>query len=187
MGTSVPGGFSKSRYAWHLCYTGFARSRCVILSRRLNMAEQCLRLLSVDWDYFFPDPIRVPPFLLPVLRAGRPDSEATLLKTWLFRAGMYLEQAKRIPETSGDEAGFWSRFTFSPDSSLFTAESHRFAAEPEVMDGVSEIWNFDAHHDAGYEDMPNDKCDDGNWLMAYSGTVERHVRYPSCEGVGIRR
>lgn len=92
---------------------------------------------------------------------------------------MYVKHGGQIPETSGEEAGFWGRFTFSLESSLFTAEFHCFAAHPEVMADVSEVWNFDAHHDAGYESAPDGKHDDGSWLMAYGHDVEKHVRYPS--------
>lgn len=143
------------------------------------MAGRSLRLLSIDWDYFFPDPIGGPPVFLQVFRAAKLDPQATLLKTWRARIDMYLASGKHIPETSGQEAGFWKRFTFAPESSLFTAESHHFAADPKGRDNVSEIWNFDAHHDAGYEDAPDGKYDDGNWLMAYPRDVEKHVRYPS--------
>src|SRR5260370_16166556 len=138
-----------------------------------------MRLLSVDWDYFFPDPIGGPPIALPVFVQGKCDVEETLFKTWLARAEMYLGIAEALPQTSGEEYGFWRRFTFTSGCILFVVEHHRHAAH-DVREDISEVWNFDAHYDAGgYEDVPVDQYGDGNWLMAYGGEVDRHVRYPS--------
>jgi hypothetical protein len=138
-----------------------------------------VRLLSVDWDYFFVDLIGTPPIFLPVLsEEGQIDLRQSLVKTRVRCAREYLKLGRGLPGTSGEERTFWTRFCFSPDSLLFTAEDHVRAADPEVMDRVCEVWNFDAHHDSGYENPPNRGHNDGNWLMAYGGQVRKFVRYP---------
>jgi hypothetical protein len=132
-------------------------------------------LLSIDWDYFFPDPIGGPMFY-----AGPPvaDLEEMEFRIWLNRSKLYVEGARAIPEASGEEERFWERFRFAPECRLFVAQSHRYCAHPDVRDSITELWNFDAHHDAGYEDQPGEKSSDENWIMAYAPEVLKYVRYP---------
>jgi hypothetical protein len=134
-----------------------------------------LRLLSIDWDYFFPDPIGGPMFY-----TGPPvaDPEEMQFRSWRNRLKLYVEQAGTIPATSGEEDSFWEQFRFNHECRLFVAQFHRCCAHPEVRNGVSELWSFDAHHDAGYEDLPKDSFSDENWMMAYTAEVLKHVRYP---------
>lgn len=71
-----------------------------------------MRLLSVDWDYFFPDPIGGPMFY-----AGQPfaDPKEMAFRVWLFRSKQYIARSATLPVTSGDENHFWERFRFAPD------------------------------------------------------------------------
>jgi len=137
-----------------------------------------MRLLSVDWDFFFVDPIGGPPTWVPEFKDGKIDFEETQFKSWLSRATTWTKNGARLPETSGEEREFWARFRFAAECSLFTAEDHRFAAEPVVTENITEVWNFDAHHDAGYERQPGEGYADENWLMAYADNVTKYVRYP---------
>lgn len=141
----------------------------------IDIEEDDMRLLSVDWDYFFPDPIGGPMFY-----AGRPvaDPKEMAFRVWLFRSKLYIERSATLPVTSGDENHFWERFCFAPDCRLFVAQCHRDCAHPAIIQGVSELWNFDAHHDAGYEDLPRGSFSDENWMMAYPSQVPKYVRYP---------
>ena len=138
------------------------------------MTGQKVRLLSVDWDYFFPDPIKdplvscLPPFA---------DCHERATQQWLFHGRRCIDRIGDIPMTSGDEGGFWQRFQIFPAALLFIGQEHRFAAHPDVMSGVSEVWNFDAHADAGGYESGADV--DGTWLTRYASTVAKHVRYPS--------
>lgn len=134
-----------------------------------------MQLLSIDWDFFFVDPA-------PILKTWVPgsDPQDTLFRTWLMRAQMYLQFTKTIPGTSREEQCFWYRFRFSPACTLFSAEEHVHAADPVVMDGITTVWNFDAHHDCGYEERsPTRTYADENWLMAYPESVDIRVRYPT--------
>jgi hypothetical protein len=55
-----------------------------------------------------------------------------------------------LPGTSGDEVGFWDRFNIGKETALFLADSHLRIQLPKVSESVTEVVNFDAHHDAGY-------------------------------------
>jgi len=137
-----------------------------------------MRLLSVDWDYFFPDPFGGGMPLTPVLSEGKYYWQATLLKKWRLQLKCYIK-AGDIPRTSRAENAFWGRFRFSPTCRLFVAETHDRAGDDRVKDGITEVWNFDAHHDCGGYDRFNDEArlTSGNCLLGYDN-VEKHVRYP---------
>jgi hypothetical protein len=110
---------------------------------------------------------------------GKWDRQETLVKSWVYRAQQYLQYSQELPTTLGSEDRFWHRFTFAPECRLFVAESHAAAAHPAVREGVVEVWNFDAHHDAGYERAPEGAFANENWLMAYNDAVRKYVRYPA--------
>lgn len=105
------------------------------------------RLLSVDWDFFFPVPEVDAEFLYDW--GHREDLALMKEEIWVFRAADFLQRGKPLPDTDGRECDFWSRFRFNPDAKLYYADSHSQIFKPEVFeDGVTEIWSFDAHHDA---------------------------------------
>ena len=150
-----------------------------------------MRLLSVDWDYFVPSidhefveseqgaPI---PY---ALGSGEIFPDALLDGLWDSRAAALLAGGQALPGTSGDETAFWGRFQFDSSARLYFADSHAQAAHAVVCTGVTEVWNFDAHHDCGYEGAWDDPLRLGwvgcaNWMCAYAlGGASLHVRYPS--------
>lgn len=67
---------------------------------------------------------------------------------WTIRAAGFLRADKSLPGTTGEESTFWSRFNFDANTKLYYADSHVRAANKRVMAGVTDVWNFDAHHDA---------------------------------------
>ena len=50
--------------------------------------------------------------------------------------------------TDGHELKFWDRFSFSEDAILTYADSHSQIYNPKVIKGITEIDNYDAHHDS---------------------------------------
>lgn len=136
-------------------------------------------LLSVDWDFFFPNP----------LDGGKCSGEEALLYDWGHRESRFFvetiwpiraagfERAGRpLPVVEEGWRSFWSRFTFAPRVKLFVAESHSFAADRRVKRGVTGVLNFDAHHDCGYSERWPAELDCGNWMLAYD--CPKQVRYP---------
>jgi hypothetical protein len=146
--------------------------------------KQLLRLLSVDWDFFFPTYEHLPEqYWLWDWRYR--ETEFNIGPIWPIRAATFLHHKQPLPMTSGDEKQFWSRFEFSPSTRLYLAESHVYAAAPQVRKDITEVWNFDAHHDCGYgvsiEEEYMREWDCSNWMMRYLG-AKRHVVYPSWKG-----
>jgi hypothetical protein len=150
-----------------------------------------MRLLSVDWDYFVPSIDRefvesARGWRIPyALRGGEVFPDALLDGLWDSRAAALLAGGQTLPGTSGEEEGFWSRFHIDTGARLYFADSHAQAAHAAVRTGVTEVWNFDAHHDCGYEGAADDPIRQGwvacaNWMCAYAlGGATLHVRYPS--------
>lgn len=102
-------------------------------------------LLSVDWDFFFPIPEHDPGFLYDW--GHRENYSFMLNDIWVIRAASFIKRGLHLPDTTGLEEHFWARFNLK-DCTLFYADSHMNIMKPEVMSGVDEIWNFDAHHDS---------------------------------------
>jgi hypothetical protein len=158
-----------------------------------------MRLLSVDWDYFVPSidhefvesvrGTRIPY----ALRGGEVFSDALLDGLWDSRAAALLAGRQALPGTSGDEDAFWDRFQVDPAARLYFADSHAQAAHAALRAGVTEVWNFDAHHDCGYEGTWDDALRLGwvgcaNWMCAYAlGGAALRVRYPSWRRDAVRR
>jgi hypothetical protein len=142
------------------------------------------RLLSVDWDYFFPIP--------------NSDDETWLLYDWghkeapLFMGSMLwysrdaLFQARGLsrPTVNDQWKTFWSRVEIDPQAEMVFGESHSWAAAQEIAEDVTEVWSFDAHHDLGYnlhdlEDAVQGSYTCGTWLVHYvKNGAKVHVRYP---------
>jgi hypothetical protein len=146
------------------------------------------RLLVIDWDFFCvvredpDDPLRE------LYRWTHWEGDGTLLAEdiWPVRAAAFVRVGAPLPATSGDERGFWDRFTIAPDAELYLADSNAQAAHPRVAEPrPTEVWLYDAHHDAGYragalEEVREEgrvTCED--WMLAYHlWGAELHVRYP---------
>lgn len=143
------------------------------------------RLLSVDWDYFFP-----------IIEQGAESfmydwgrSESPLFMQgfiWNQRASSFMASGLDLPTVNDEWRTFWDGFRFEDGAKLYVADSHAFAAEPRLLHKYTRggsIWNFDAHHDCGYSEewkMPDDgaiTCD--MWLAIYTHFKARtHVVYP---------
>jgi hypothetical protein len=140
-----------------------------------------VRLLSCDWDSFFKNE----------LEAGSLDSrkwglfdwghrEAPFFidTVWGGRGAAFLRQEGVLPGTTGEEVGFWQRFRFTRACKTYIAESHAFAAMPEVQARVTEVVNFDAHRaDGGLRHL-----DGGALRPGRPG----HDGVPEVEGAGVR-
>lgn len=149
-------------------------------------------LLSVDWDFFFPRAFEM----------KKPAREALGHSPWLYDWGhretmfflgpiwgaraqsFYTQGVDPLPTTTGDEVGFWEQFNINPDAKLYVAESHASIWEL-LEEGYGAVYNYDAHHDAGYGTKPDDlweygEYDCGTWAVAFhllGAKIEQ--RYPS--------
>lgn len=149
-----------------------------------------MRLLVVDWDYFFPNPLEggelTDTSVLYLYDWGHKETPFFIESVWPLRAAGFLRRGLPLPGTSGEEIDFWSRFRFDPGVIMYVSESNADAARPEVLEGVREIWLFDAHADCGYRgeeslkkifDAGSVDCEDWG-LYAVSLGITLHVRYP---------
>ncbi len=147
-----------------------------------------MNLLSVDWDYFVPSIDGE--FALGAAEGFSDDMVDAL---WDARAAQLLAGGRALPGTSGDEEGFWDRFALRPPAALFYADSHAQAAHPALRHQYAQVWNFDAHHDAGYEGALEDVFRLGwvgcaNWMCYYHlQGAALHVRYPGWRGGAMVR
>lgn len=141
-------------------------------------------ILSVDWDFFFPEwgwNPKHPHCLL--YDWGCREAPFFIRDVWDTRVTPFLNNNLLLPGTSGEEATFWKRFQFRRRARLYTAESHSQCVQQDWLT-ASAIWNYDAHHDLGYTKAAKDdvikginRCD--NWLLTYAllgAKVE--VKYP---------
>jgi len=131
-----------------------------------------INLLSIDWDYFFPEQSHNPA-LMGLYDWGHRDSGKFFLEdVWVHRAMQFFAAGMELPTTSGEETSFWSRFKFSPDAKLYFADSHVHAIHPDVAEDVINVVNFDAHHDGGYNQtigkiVKSQQVDCGSWMVGY--------------------
>ncbi|WP_019550596.1 hypothetical protein [Thermus scotoductus] len=136
-----------------------------------------MRLLVVDFDYFFPVPQDAKDPLAPLFAWAHFETPYYLEEAWEERALAFLLRGLPLPGARGWE-GFWGRFAFAPGAVLYYAESNALAFHPEVREGVREVVLFDAHHDAGYRPLGEEPaCDD--WMVFYHRLGARlRVYYP---------
>ena len=127
-----------------------------------------MRLLSVDWDYFLPIPEDDPHALYDW---GHTESISFMKDgIWTIRAGSFLFQGYPLPGLSGDVKDFWGRFC-NLCGELYFADSHSMIYSPKVRSGITEIWNFDAHHDAYWtskEVQTEGKVNCENWATVFA-------------------
>lgn len=144
-----------------------------------------LRLLSVDWDAFFPGAATAPREQFLLYDWSMKETPFFLNDVWTVRATSFLMGGLPLPTTSGDETGFWSRVPLAPNATLAVAESHASLASEALVDGVAEVVSVDAHHDCGYraETALRDAvagrwaCDTWGMLYQLRGAAV-DVRYP---------
>lgn len=140
-----------------------------------------MRMLSVDWDYFFPIPEYDPGYLYDW---GHNENYGKFMleDIWIIRAAAFLRNGLPLPDTSCMVKDFWSRFNLK-DCTLFYADSHVNITKPEALSGISEIWNFDTHHDSytPIHQIAHDmKVNCQNWAVGcYLMKVNLKTFYPS--------
>lgn len=164
-----------------------------------------MRLLVVDWDFFFPTkPIQSGAKEWLLYDWGHRETTFFIDgPVWYHRAAAFLVAGLSLPNLSGEERTFWRRFTFDKETNLYVTDSNVWAASDEVMDGIerfSEVWLYDAHHDCGYppqgrlelalkgktreeyilEVLKTGRYSCEDWMILHFGLGSRlHVRYPS--------
>lgn len=160
-----------------------------------------LKLLVVDWDFFFPNPAwsaeiteesmlylwdhkEAPFFLGPVV--------------WGNRATTFIRNELELPRCQGYE-GFWDRFKFNEDGvSVIYGDSNLHAGrllpsslgldeEYETEDRWHTVSLWDAHHDSGYKSTGSYEAWDAtgrvsceDWMLVHHGHGSRlQVTYPA--------
>jgi len=129
-----------------------------------------VRLLSVDWDFFFPVPNPIDDKEFMYDWGHREDMPFMKEAIWYIRAQPFVANGVPLPMTSSEEENFWKKFYFTSNATLYYADSHVHVFEPQVRQGVRELWNFDAHHDS-FRDIKTVvsekviKCD--SWATAF--------------------
>jgi hypothetical protein len=141
-------------------------------------------ILSVDWDFFFPEYGWNPkhPYWL-LYDWGHREAPFFINGVWDSRAEGFLHNNLPLPGLSGEQTTFWNRFYFRRGAKLYTAESHSQCVQQDWLQALA-VWNYDAHHDLGYHKKDIDqvlkgvnRCD--NWLLTYTLLgVKVEVRYP---------
>jgi len=149
-----------------------------------------MRILSVDWDFFFPE-LSFDSNHWMLYDWGHRDSGSFFLDhIWYNRAAGFIQNNMPLPGATGEEKTFWNRFKFRSHSKLYISESHVEIYNPDIQNyfhwsGSNRIDNFDAHHDAGYRGDMNSFLKEGkvtceNWALAYHhhGVTTRTI-YPT--------
>lgn len=171
------------------------------------MGRKTKRLLVVDWDTFFPNPMEADCSPDSIGQPGGPELSGAFLYDWGHSESMsdqvqaslwssraaafYRSEYSFLPTMNEEWEGFWKRFRYSSDCTIHAADSNSQAAAPDIMAGITDVFLYDAHHDAGYDgrstiekvvERGKVSCED--WMVAYyllnNINVERlHVRYPA--------
>jgi len=147
------------------------------------MPRPSMTILSVDWDYFFPDPdwwdwghSEAPPFyeMLWDLRPGNKN-----LVTKEIAIDVYHPNSVLLD-------GFWER-TLGEEGNAFLAQLWLVESHKTMHDAMYklsknfalDIWNFDQHHDLyGSDKVTEVNC--GNWAKPFTRgrTHNYHIVYP---------
>jgi hypothetical protein len=159
-----------------------------------------LKLLVVDWDFFFPNPAmraEPGPDSLMYLWDHREAPFYLSAVCWGGRASAFLRHGMELPRCEGYE-GFWDRFRFNEDGvSVLYGDSNLHAGNilPSSL-GLDEEYGvnhwhtvslWDAHHDSGYNKTRSYEewkktgrvsCED--WMLVHYGHGSRlEVTYPA--------
>jgi len=113
------------------------------------------RLLSVDWDYFFPD--------LAWMDWGHNETALLIEYIWSQRCGDFHLKTKQsvldcvVPDPQLLD-GFWQRVLHAESKpELLVCESHaalaKWIAEWNLQ--IDHVDNYDQHHDCGYNESPH--------------------------------
>jgi hypothetical protein len=138
------------------------------------------RVLSVDWDFFFPVP-DADPQVWALYDWGHREAPFFITSLWYSRGSGFLINGLPLPGLSGEEKTFWNRFDLSQVGAVQVAESHSQLVE--LISRRDEIVNYDAHHDAGYggrkyEDTFEVTCEDWGRYAAESLNCQVKTVYP---------
>lgn len=142
-----------------------------------------MKLLVVDWDYFFPNPMAAggdPPEDWGLYDWQHRENPFMSQEIWSIRGAGFLFHDRELPVVK-DYQGFWDRFTFRDDAMVLYGDSNLHGMSlnpyPIVEDAVEgEPWEkvtlFDAHHDCGYggtyeEWVENDTVTCENWMLCH--------------------
>jgi hypothetical protein len=109
------------------------------------------RLLIVDFDFFFPNPLDAGASDTRSLRLydwGHAETLVHRETIWPARAAAFALDGVPLPRCEPTD-GFWDRFTFDTDL-LLVADSNAYAGPLAWEGGYAEVVVFDAHHDSGY-------------------------------------
>jgi hypothetical protein len=149
-----------------------------------------MRLLVVDWDFFFPVSelaagLHAPPDDWGLFDWAHNEDDPIFYEfIWSIRAADFLRAGRTLPQAEGWRE-FWKRFTIAPRASLFYADSNAAAVLPRVRKFVDEVWLYDAHHDTGYGEGDLARATEArevtceNWTYVYRAQgAEVHMRYP---------
>ena len=118
-----------------------------------------MRVLSVDWDYFFPN--------VAWYDWGHQETEFFIQMSWHLRCGNHnMKTGERAIEAVNPDkkllTNFWEKRLSNIPNALFIAESHASIYHWLHDFHIDELVNFDQHHDLGY---PSAKgyLECGNW------------------------
>jgi hypothetical protein len=149
------------------------------------------RLLVVDWDFFcvmHEQPREGDGGLWQLYDWGHSEGNPMFRDfVWPIRAAGFARSGLVLPDTSGEERDFWSRFQINSRADLYVADSNSQAAHPRVTGAKppDEVWLYDAHHDCGYKEnawrmvLETKRLSCEDWMLAYHAYgAELHVRYP---------
>jgi hypothetical protein len=151
-----------------------------------------VKLLTIDFDYFFPMPHDDVMEFVTYYDWGHSESWGGDFgdMMWFTRASTFYRGGKELPQVTDEWRTFAERFTFNEEygATLIVANSHVYGAADGYGElwrpgEIDEVWLFDAHHDSGYGHgygvgkSDNITCE--NWLAYFTNHgAETHVRYP---------
>jgi len=141
-----------------------------------------LKVLSIDWDYFFPDPSwydwshnEETNLFYEMIWSTRPGNQN--LMTGEVAHQCFVPDRKLLD-------GFWDRVLAPSYPLIYVCESHRTLGEALAeITRPMDIWNFDQHHDLGYDDRK--KMDCGNWaahVLKQNKRSKYNLVYPPWRG-----
>src|SRR5262245_3870702 len=99
-----------------------------------------LRLLVVDFDFFFSNPLDAGAADAVSLRLfdwGRAETVVHWEVIWPVRAAVFAEHGVALPRCEATD-GFWDRFTFTTDQ-LIVADSNAYAGPLAWEGGIAEV------------------------------------------------
>lgn len=153
-------------------------------------------LLVIDWDYFFPTPWEGG-FESKEIRLydwSHAESNLYIDMMWPIRAATFFSNNLPLPPVESSWKTFPERFHLDDDAVVYVADSNAHAGLLEDSDGdpFSDLWLYDAHHDAGYgvksyaewmarhvtRQGTNFSCED--WMLVhYMQGTQLHWRIPT--------